>query len=188
MTIHRSDSCHHSSRTVRKQALTFLIRFLTPLAAVALLAACGSSGSPATSSSAAPSATMSSNADAAAVTQVWQSFFSKDTPIAQKESLLENGTTTMKPAVQAFAADPRVGQASATVQKVTFPSSSEADVTYQISLNGAPVMGGMAGKAVKVNGNWLVSDSTLCGLLQLAASVGGGSGSSGSAGAIPGCS
>jgi hypothetical protein len=90
----------------------------------------------------------------------------------------------MKPAVQAFAADPRVGQASASVQKVAFPSSSAADVTYQISLNGAVVMGGMSGKAVKVNGNWLVSDSTLCGLLQLAAAQGG----SGASGAIPGCS
>jgi hypothetical protein len=169
--------------------MRLLIRILTPLTAVALLAACGSSGSStAAPPSATPSLATSANADTAAVTQVWQSFFSKDTPISQKETLLENGTTTMKPAVQAFAADPRVGQASATVQKVTFPSSTDADVTYQISLNGAVVMGGMAGKAVKVNGNWLVSDSTLCGLLQLAAAGGSSGGSSSSAGAIPGCS
>lgn len=186
MTILRFGSHHHSSGMVRKQALTLLVRILTPVTAVALLAACGSSGgSTAAPSSATPSTAASANADTAAVTQVWQSFFSKDTPISQKEALLENGSTTMKPAVQAFASDPRVGQASATVQKVTFPSPTDADVTYQISLNGAVVMGGMAGKAVKVNGNWLVSDSTLCGLLQLAA-AGGGSG--GSAGAIPGCS
>lgn len=166
--------------------MKLLVRILIPLAGVALLAGCSSSGgnSPATSSSASSSASTSSNADTAAVTQVWQSFFSKDTPITQKETLLENGTTTMKPAVQAFAADPRVGQASATVQKVTFPSSDAADVTYQISLNGAVVMGGMSGKAVKVNGSWLVSDSTLCGLLQLAAAQGG----SGASGTIPGCS
>jgi hypothetical protein len=44
------------------------------------------------------------------------------------------------------------------------------------------MMGGMAGKAVKVDGHWLVSDTTLCGLLQLAAAQGGGSGG------IPGCS
>ncbi|MBS2962276.1 hypothetical protein KGA66_04410 [Actinocrinis puniceicyclus] len=123
------------------------------------------------------------SSDAAAVTRVWQSFFSKDTPIGQKEKLLQNGTTTMKPALQAFAADPRVGQASATVQKVTFPDASDADVTYSISLNGTVMMGGMAGKAVKQNGGWLVSDSTLCGLLQLAAAQPGGS-----SGVIPGCS
>lgn len=168
--------------------MRLLVRFLIPLTGVALLAGCGSSGAngPAASSSSSSASTSASTSggdgDTAAVTQAWQSFFSKSTPIGQKETLLENGTTTMKPAVQAFAADPRVGQASATVQKVTFPSSSEADVTYQISLNGAVVMGGMAGKAVKTNGTWVVSDSTLCGLLQLAAAQG----SSGSGG-VPGC-
>lgn len=168
--------------------MRLLIRFLIPLTGVALLAGCGSSGGAAGGSTAttgapasAASGAAANSADTAAVTQVWQSFFSKDTPIAQKEALLENGTTTMKPAVQAFAADPRVGQAAATVQKVAFTSPTEAQVTYQISLNGTPMMSGMAGKAVKVANHWLVSDVTLCGLLQLAAAAGG------TAGAIPGC-
>ena len=168
--------------------MRLLIRILIPLTGVALIAGCSSSGtnssaSSSTSAGASASATGGQSADTAAVTQVWQSFFSKDTPISQKEMLLQNGTTTMKPALQAFAADPRVGQASATVQKVTFPDANDADVTYQIALNGTVMMGGMAGKAIKQNGQWLVSDSTLCGLLQLAAAQGGGS-----SGAIPGCS
>ncbi|HEU5427969.1 MAG TPA: hypothetical protein VFU74_13905 [Actinocrinis sp.] len=164
--------------------MRLLVRILIPLAGVALLAGCGSSGNGSSaSSSAAASAAGGQSADTAAVTQVWQSFFSKDTPISQKEALLQNGTTTMKPALQAFAADPRVGQASATVQKVTFPDANDADVTYQIALNGTVMMGGMAGKAIKQNGQWLVADSTLCGLLQLAAAQGGGG-----SGAIPGCS
>jgi hypothetical protein len=165
--------------------MRLLIRILVPLTGVALLAGCSSSSSPSASSSASTGASAASgqSADTAAVTQVWQSFFSKDTPISKKETLLQNGTTTMKPALQAFAADPRVGQASATVQKVTFPDANDADVTYQIALNGTVMMGGMAGKAIKQNGQWLVSDSTLCGLLQLAAAQGGGS-----SGAVPGCS
>jgi hypothetical protein len=167
--------------------MRLVVRFLIPLAGVALLAACGGSTggtTPTTSSSAAAgsAAASGSGGDSAAVTQAWQSFFSKDTPISQKEALLENGTTTMKPAVQAFAADPRVGQAAATVQKVTFVSSTEADVLYEISLNGTVMMSNMAGKAVQAGGHWLVSDATLCGLLQLAAAAGGGSS------AIPGCS
>jgi hypothetical protein len=39
----------------------------------------------------------------------------------------------------------------------------------------------MAGNAVYQNGQWLVADTTLCGLLQLAQSQ------TGSAAAIPGC-
>jgi hypothetical protein len=165
--------------------MRLLVRFLIPLAGVALVAGCGgsTSGTASSSTGAASSAAANHSADTAAVTRVWQTFFSKDTPISQKEALLENGTTTMKPAVQAFAADPRVGQVTATVQKVDFPAANQADVTYQISLNGAVIMGGMAGKAVQVNGSWLVSDTTLCGLLQLAAAQGGGS-----SGAVPGCS
>jgi hypothetical protein len=165
--------------------MRLLVRFLIPLAGVALVAACGgsSNGTASSSTATAGSAAANQGAETTAVTQVWQSFFSKDTPISQKEALLENGTTTMKPAVQAFAADPRVGQVSATVQKVDFPAPNQADVTYQISLNGSVMMGGMAGKAVKVNDHWLVSDTTLCGLLQLAAAQAGGS-----SGAVPGCS
>jgi hypothetical protein len=171
---------------MRKPASTLLGRVLIPVAGAALIASCGSSGgnSPAAqSSSPGASATFNQSAATAQVTQVWQSFFSKDTPISQKETLLQNGTGVMMPAVQAFASDPRVGQVTATVQKVTFPSSTEADVSYQISLNGTVMESGMAGKAVNVNGHWLVSDATLCGLLQLAAAQG-----SGSSTAIPGCS
>jgi hypothetical protein len=165
--------------------MRLLIRFLVPLAGVVLLTACGGSGAspPASAAKAASVPTATRGADTVAVTQTWQSFFSNDTPLSQKKALLENGTTTMGYAVQSFAADPRVGQAAATVQRVEFPSADQADVTYQISLNGAVVMGGMAGKAVRVGGRWLVSDATLCGLLQLAAAQGGGS-----TGTTPGCS
>ena len=169
--------------------MRLLIRFLIPLTGVAFLASCSSSGggsSGAAASSSAASTTADQAAATAQVTQVWQSFFSKDTPISQKEALLQNGTTTMMPAVQAFASDPRVGQATASVQKVTFPDPNDADVTYQISLNGQVMESGMAGKAINQGGHWLVSDATLCGLLQLAAAAGGGA--TGSAPAIPGCS
>lgn len=174
-----------SSGGVRKPASGWLGRVLVPAAGAAVLAACGSSGggTAAQSSSTPASPGLNQSAATAQVTQVWQSFFSKDTPISQKETLLQNGTGVMMPAVQAFASDPRVGQVTATVQKVTFPSPTDADVTYQISLNGTVMESGMAGKAVNVNGKWLVSDATLCGLLQLAAAQGGGSAS-----AIPGCS
>jgi hypothetical protein len=162
-----------------------LIRALVPLTGVAL-ASCGTgvdSNSSAQRGSASASSGFDRVAATAQVTLAWQSFFAETTPVREREALLENGTTTMMPAVQAFATDPRVGQAAATVQNVTFPSPTEADVTYQISLNGVVVEEGMAGMAVDVGGRWLVADATLCGLLELAAAQGAGS-----AAAIPGCS
>lgn len=171
-----------------------LMRILAPVVLVAALAACssGSGSSGGSSPTAAPtSASPAANAAAQAqVTQVWEEFFSKNTPIAQKETLLQNGTTTMKPAVEAFAANPMTSQVTANVSKVTVTSPDSATVTYDIVVNGAPVMSSVPGQAVQVNGKWLVSDASLCSLLQLAASSGGGSSASAasSTSSVPGCS
>jgi hypothetical protein len=163
--------------------------FAAPAAALLLaatLAGCGSSAPAAGSSSGATSPTASGGSfDTAsattAVKQTWTDFFSKNTPLAQKETLLQNGTTTFAPAVQAFASNPMVGQVTASVQSVSFPSPTKADVTYSISLGGQVVENSMSGVAVNQNGKWLVADTTLCGLLQLAQSQ------TGSSAPIPGC-
>lgn len=161
----------------------------TPAAAVALLALAGTLAacSSTTSGSNTPSPTTTgssfdSASATAAVKQTWTTFFSKTTPIAQKETLLQDGSSSMADAVQSFAKDPMVGEVTAKVQGVTFPSPTKADVTYSISLGSQVVENAMAGNAVYLNGQWLVADTTLCGLLQLAASQGA------SASAIPGCS
>ena len=160
-------------------------RLLVPLVLLALggtLVAC-SSTSPGANT---PNPTTGSSFDTAsatsAVEQTWTTFFSKTTPIAQKETLLQDGSSSMADAVQSFAKDPMVGEVTAKVQGVTFPSPTKADVTYSISLGSQVVENAMAGNAVYLNGQWLVADTTLCGLLQLAASQGA------SASAIPGCS
>jgi hypothetical protein len=155
---------------------------LAAVAALGLSACSSSSPSGPASTGPSPSASPFDTATATtAVTHVWTDFFSKNTPIAQKETLLQNGGA-MSGAVQAFSSNPMVGQVTATVQNVAFPSPTTADVTYSISLNGNVVENSMAGVAVYQNGQWLVSDVTLCGLLQLAQSTGG------SAAPIPGCS
>lgn len=162
--------------------------FAAPVAALLLaaaLAGCGSSSPSANSTSGATSPAAGGSFDTASaatsVKQTWTDFFSKDTPLAQKETLLQNGTTTFAPAVQAFASNPMVGQVTANVQSVTFPSPTKADVTYSISLGGQVVENSMSGVAVNQNGKWLVADTTLCGLLQLAQSQ------TGSSAPIPGC-
>jgi hypothetical protein len=156
----------------------------TTLALLALagsLAACSSNSSGSNTPSPTAGRTFDSAGATTAVKQTWTTFFSKNTPIAQKETLLQNGTSTMASAVQAFASNSMVGEVTADVQNVSFPSSVKADVTYSISLSGQVVENAMAGNAVYQDGKWLVADTTLCGLLQLAESQ------SGSTAAIPGC-
>jgi hypothetical protein len=154
------------------------------LLAATTLAACSSSnnGSGTTTSSptSAGASTFNTASAASEVKQTWTTFFSKDTPIAQKAALLQNGQA-MAGAMQAFGSNAMVSEVTANVTDVTFPSTTKADVTYSISLNGQVVENSMQGQAVFEGGKWLVADSTLCGLLQLAQSQ------SGSAAAIPGC-
>ncbi|HTJ71600.1 MAG TPA: hypothetical protein VL551_28915 [Actinospica sp.] len=154
------------------------------LLAAALLAACSSSTSPGTTT---PSPTtgggggFNSASAASLVKQTWTTFFSKTTPIAQKAALLQNGQA-MSSAMEAFGTNAMVSEVTANVTGVTFPSSTKADVTYSISLNGQVVENAMQGQAVYEGGKWLVADTTLCGLLQLAETQVGGS-----ATPIPGC-
>ncbi len=157
---------------------------LVPVVAAGLLVSgCGGGGSKSSSSpSAAPSATASAAATLSAaavqqITQNWQTFFSKDTPVAQKVALLQNGQA-MQPAITAFANDPRMKQAAAKVTSVT-GSDGTATVHYQVSLNGQVMLPDAVGQAVNENGTWKVGDQTLCGLLALAATGGQ---------KIPGCS
>jgi hypothetical protein len=153
------------------------------LLAAATLAACSSSTSPSSSSStpASSGGSFDTASAANAVKATWISFFSKTTPLAQREALVQNGSA-MASAMQAFAASPLTSEVTASVSGVTFPSPTKADVTYSISLNGQVVENAMAGNAVYQGGKWLVADTTLCGLLQLAQSQ------SGSSAPIPGCS
>jgi hypothetical protein len=54
---------------------------------------------------------------------------------------------------------------TATVIKVTMTSPNQADVRYSILAGGQPALLSQMGVAVLVNGHWLVSAATFCGLL-----------------------
>ena len=102
----------------------------------------------------------------AQIKQNWETFFDPKTTIADKEKYLQNGQA-LAPLLSGFAADPRVGQVSATVSNVTFTSPTTATVTYALSLQGTVVEPNATGKAVLQDGTWKVADSTLCGLVAL---------------------
>ena len=137
---------------------------------------------PPTTATPSPTATAggSAPADPAAATaqikQNWETFFDPKTSVTDKEKYLQNGSA-LAPLLQGFAADPRVGQVSATVTNVTFTSPTEATVTYSLSLQGTVVEQNATGKAVLENGTWKVSDATLCGLVALTGNT-----------KLPGCS
>ncbi|MFJ5263061.1 hypothetical protein ACIQAC_21595 [Streptomyces sp. NPDC088387] len=109
-------------------------------------------------------------ADPAAATREveenWQKFFDPKTSLTDKRAVLENGDE-MAPVLQAFSGDERGGQVRAEVEKVEFTSATDADVTYNLTLEGATALPGAAGTAVEQDGTWKVSAKTLCALVQL---------------------
>jgi hypothetical protein len=63
---------------------------------------------------------------------------------------------------------PLLKQVQADVQTITPTSDTEADVDFAILLNGAPATEGtQLGRAVLVDGEWRIANSTVCSLLAL---------------------
>lgn len=156
----------------------------TAMAAALMLAACSSSGggdkndstppssaaSAPSSAASAPSSSAPSSFDRAAaqaeIKKNWETFFSKDTPLAKKADYIEHGDQ-LKAALQQFGSDPRLKQAAAKVTDVFASSPTTATVKYQVLLNGKVALPSAVGDAVYEDGVWKVSDKTLCGLLGL---------------------
>lgn len=98
----------------------------------------------------------------------WQTFFAAKTTMAERENLLQNSKNFESELQTEFMA---IGsqEPSATVNSVKLTNNNtSANVNYTVSLGGHPVLVGQEGTAVVVNGEWKVSDATLCGLLKMA--------------------
>ena len=126
----------------------------------ASLAACGGSsgGKAATSPTADPAAAK------AAITHLYETFFSASIPTAQ--TMLQDGANLSK----AFAiANKLKGSATETtkVKTVKLTGPTTADVTFELDTNGNPVIPSSDGKAVYVGGKWLVAKQTFCTLVSL---------------------
>jgi hypothetical protein len=145
------------------------------LSALVVVAGCGGSssggGNPTPT---APSVVASDAAGKAAATaqikENWATFFNSSTPSPQAIALLENGANlngALK--IAAAAAKKEKLKESAVVKTVTFTSPTGANVTYDLNAGGKALLPGADGKAVLVNGKWLVSSITFCTLVQLSA-------------------
>ena len=60
---------------------------------------------------------------------------------------------------------------TATVTDVTFTDAENAAVTYDLLIDGKPVLPGATGTAVLVDGTWKVSKTTFCTLASLGSPV-----------------
>jgi hypothetical protein len=133
-------------------------------------------GTTASTTSTAPTTTMDVAAATAAITTNWERFFDAGTPLAERESLLENGPA-YEQALVMRSGDPLQAQASAKVRSVTITDATHADVVYDVLLSGTPALEGSPGVAVLQDGVWKVSADSFCSLVTLGAS-----------GPVPGCS
>jgi hypothetical protein len=145
------------------------------LAGVLVAAGCGGDAKKANSSSSpgSPVASVSAGgsgggaadpATAAAVTASVVKLFDGTSPTDQRLAVLQGGDVLAQSLGDAINS-PVLKLTSATVSKVTLVSPTQAQVTYTLSLSGAPILKDTIGIAVKVDGAWKVSAATLCGLL-----------------------
>jgi len=132
---------------------------------------------PATPTSSPPAA--DGPADPAAAEQQirknWTTFFDPKASTEAKTEVLENGEA-MRPLLGAFGGDKNAAQSSAKVTDVQFTSATEAAVTYDLLVGGAPALPGTKGTSVLQDDTWKVTVKTLCALVELSGNA-----------AAPGC-
>ncbi|MEU3480769.1 hypothetical protein ACI2LO_12550 [Streptomyces sp. NPDC033754] len=102
----------------------------------------------------------------AEITKNWTTFFDPKTTAAEKVKVLENGAA-MQPVLAAFAGNENAAATSAKVTGVEFTSATEANVTYDLLVGGAPALPDSQGTSILQDGTWKVSVKTLCGLVEL---------------------
>lgn len=144
-------------------------RLLPGLSLVAILglaaSACG--GASTTTTTAHRTTTTASAAQTkTAITTTWTTFFAYSTPSATRLAVLQDGSkykSTIASLTHLFPPG-----TAATVKSVTV-NGTTATVGYSLKAASGPLpLPASTGTAVEVNGKWLVSDSTFCGLITLA--------------------
>lgn len=118
------------------------------------------------SESAASESSAAGGADAATteeITDAYVVFFNGQTPPAQRAELIENGEA-FAPVLQGLTQNPQSMQTTVAVKGVTV-DGDQADVNYDLLMQGNPVMPDQTGQAVLVDGTWKVSADTFCALM-----------------------
>ena len=100
----------------------------------------------------------------AQITANWEKFFASSTPVSEKATLLQNGST-LSGAISGLTG--LVSGLGSKVTNVTLNSATSATVTYNLTAGGTNLLSNQTGTSVYENGVWKVGDATLCGLLHL---------------------
>ncbi|MBD0021684.1 hypothetical protein GII33_04495 [Gordonia pseudamarae] len=100
------------------------------------------------------------------VTDAFTTFFNGKTPAADRTALIEN-PDGFSQVLAGMADDTQAQGTSVEVKGVTLTDDTNADVSYDLLLNGTPVMPDQTGQAVKVDGAWKVASATFCALLSI---------------------
>ncbi|MFI6587689.1 hypothetical protein [Embleya sp. NPDC050493] len=93
----------------------------------------------------------------------WDKLFDNATPLADRKAVLEN-SAQVGTLVETLANDPLAKQVTSKTTAVKI-SGEKAAVSFDILLAGTPALPGQTGQAVKQDGTWKVSLSTVCTLV-----------------------
>uniref|UniRef100_UPI0008327576 hypothetical protein n=1 Tax=Aldersonia kunmingensis TaxID=408066 RepID=UPI0008327576 len=119
-----------------------------------------------TTTAAAAGGAAADEATTKAITDAYVLFFNGQTPPAERAAVVENGQTFL-PVLEGMTANPQAMGTSATVGGVSSVDANNANVTWTLNLNGAPVLPNQTGQAINDAGTWKVSAATFCALLAI---------------------
>jgi hypothetical protein len=107
----------------------------------------------------------------AKITTSWEKFFDPSVPLSQKTDLLEN-YSKLRATAEEQLKNPIAKTLKARVNNITLQGKDKAAVRYDLNNaeSGQTLLKDSGGQAVRVDGKWMVSQITFCGLV----SAGGG--------------
>jgi hypothetical protein len=97
----------------------------------------------------------------AEIRKTWRKFFDPSTPVDERVGLVEDGEQN-ELMIHPLFTDRRAEKLRATTTTVTFKGSREAEVAYQLTLDGQPLQDGTPGEAVFQDKRWKVALQTVC--------------------------
>ena len=143
--------------------------------AVVLLAACGGGGDDEADTAAdgptstaapatAPATVFDGDRARAEVAAAWSGFFNPANTIDQAVAGLENGEQH-RASLEQQRANPANQTLAVTIKNVQLANTTQADVTFDILLNGAVALADSRGQAKYLDGRWKVGEPFFCALL-----------------------